>query len=819
MSDQQRKLHPLFRIAAISGVEAAVRLHIERGDDINARDKDGATPLMLAAAKRKKGTVKILLDAGADVSLTDHHGKDASAHALKGGCPETISLLMSNPAPRAGQLGPTFETDQHNENNANESLRESGPRAEAIPEPEAESQATPTSVAITPQEDSSNLINTEPAPNRGPVQPDTIESDQGEQNILDPYIDDSSLDLWEADEEIAAPPSDPAASQSARELFEAISKHKIVDYDTDWSDIDLDLPEKAYAPNETTDRIRNLFLSAIQNSIVYEADITDACDQPEEDRSWDQREEDRMCDQERNLRLTAGELGAIIEETEAFRALNFIEPTSEQELQLAEAIEFFNTLDSGRNDPISPYTRKMGKFELLTREREAEIARKIKEGEKATLHALLQCPAIVEEILATCAKIEDREIRIHQFLETSTEPELLGDGPPDDSEILGIDDEDEDGDEQPDATQTNSAREDRVQTVRAACERLLAEYRLGGTTNTSQGQFKKELIEELTEIPFAIQFRRRLCKQMLALGDQMREIERKARGLLDRECTNTKSSRTEIYAAHRELHLTRQRAGLSLRQLSDLQNQIRESERASQQARNDMLTANLRLVFFIAKKYTNRGLEFADLIQEGNIGLMRAVDKFDYRLGYKFSTYATWWIRQAISRAIADKARAIRIPVHMIEKIDKLSYIQRQALQKYGRELALNELAPLLETPQEKIKKLSEAAHDTISLDSQFEQDPQSHEITSEDAETKSPMKFAEEANMIETIKKTLSELNPREARVIKLRFGIESTNEMTLEEVGREFEVTRERIRQIEAKALRRLRNPECADRLRELM
>jgi len=257
-----------------------------------------------------------------------------------------------------------------------------------------------------------------------------------------------------------------------------------------------------------------------------------------------------------------------------------------------------------------------------------------------------------------------------------------------------------------------------------------------------------------------------------------------------------------------------------LEDLKQINKKMNEGEKSSRDAKKEMIEANLRLVISIAKKYTNRGLQFLDLIQEGNIGLMKAVDKFEYRRGYKFSTYATWWIRQAITRSIADQARTIRIPVHMIETINKLNRISRQMLQQFGREPTPEELAKEMDMPEDKIRKVLKIAKEPISMETPIGDDEDSHlGDFIEDTNVESPLETATTTGLMETVRTVLSGLTPREAKVLRMRFGIDMNTDHTLEEVGKQFDVTRERIRQIEAKALRKLRHPSRSEQLRSFL
>jgi RNA polymerase primary sigma factor len=515
-----------------------------------------------------------------------------------------------------------------------------------------------------------------------------------------------------------------------------------------------------------------------------------------------------------------------------------------------------STLDSefGRTtDPVRMYMREMGSVELLTREGEIEIAKRIEEGLKYMIMAISACPMTVAQILDLAAKIERDELKIDDVV----------DGLMDFNEQLeAMDDEDvEEGEEAEDNSGAIAAENlerlkvaalTRFGVIRRLYTRMLGVLQKEGHKAPKYLELQKKISGELMQIRFAARQVERLCDSVRCEVDNIRQIERKIQDLvvnkggmprpdfikkfpehetslrwIDREiATHTPYSegltrfRQAIVEQQHKLLDLQKRVMIPLRDLKEINKQMSTGEAKARKAKREMTEANLRLVISIAKKYTNRGLQFLDLIQEGNIGLMKAVDKFEYRRGYKFSTYATWWIRQAITRSIADQARTIRIPVHMIETINKMNRISRQILQETGQEPDPALLAEKMEMPEEKIRKILKISKEPISMETPIGDDDDSHlGDFIEDASTVAPIDAAVNASLRDVCKDVLDTLTPREAKVLRMRFGVEMNTDHTLEEVGKQFDVTRERIRQIEAKALRKLRHPSRSEKLRSFI
>ncbi|MDA8329512.1 MAG: RNA polymerase sigma factor RpoD [Betaproteobacteria bacterium] len=544
-------------------------------------------------------------------------------------------------------------------------------------------------------------------------------------------------------------------------------------------------------------------------------------------------------------------------------------PAVADEDVVAEAEAALSTVDSefGRTtDPVRMYMREMGTVELLTREGEIEIAKRIEEGLKHMVQAISACPTTLEQILSLVDKVERDEIRIDEFVDgiVVCEAELveaaanLAAAAEEDEteEVIEEDVEDEDADGSALAAanlaQLKTDAMERFVRLREAVKRKQSALKRHGHTSKQYLDIQAEVSGILMELRFSAKQVEALCNMIRELVETIRSREREILDIAVRragmpreyfikvfpgketdlewlqEQANTGSVWCEgllrqKYAIHERQNALRdlqERVGLPIAALKEINRQMSAGEVRTLRAKREMIEANLRLVISIAKKYTNRGLQFLDLIQEGNIGLMKAVDKFEYRRGYKFSTYATWWIRQAITRSIADQARTIRIPVHMIETINKMNRISRQILQETGQEPDPSELAEKMEMPEEKIRKILKISKEPISMETPIGDDEDSHlGDFIEDTSTLAPMDAAIYDSLQEVTKDILDSLTQREAKVLRMRFGIEMNTDHTLEEVGKQFDVTRERIRQIEAKALRKLRHPSRSDRLRSFV
>jgi RNA polymerase primary sigma factor len=541
-------------------------------------------------------------------------------------------------------------------------------------------------------------------------------------------------------------------------------------------------------------------------------------------------------------------------------------PADDEAIEEAAAALAALDAELGRTtDPVRMYMREMGTVELLTREGEIRIAKRIEEGLDAVRSALAKYPATHEHILKTYELIKAGQARLIDlvvgFIDPNAPDVIAQPQNPTKIDLEAADSDDkaddaDDGDEdEEEAVDTGPDPEEvarRLGSIQKLHQQVLASIAKIGVEDPKTEKLRVKLASEFMELKLSPRMFDALTDQLRSHVNEVRQIEKEIMIIAVRDSgmprkdfistfpKNETSARwlqkhmkagkkysaplgklkDEVERRQKKLMDLEVRFHLPIHGIKDINREVSIGEAKARRAKKEMVEANLRLVISIAKKYTNRGLQFLDLIQEGNIGLMKAVDKFEYRRGYKFSTYATWWIRQAITRSIADQARTIRIPVHMIETINKLNRISRQMLQEMGREPTPEELAVRMEMPEDKVRKVLKIAKEPISMETPIGDDEDSHlGDFIEDQSVSSPIDQATMESLRETTHSVLAQLTPREAKVLRMRFGIDMNTDHTLEEVGKQFDVTRERIRQIEAKALRKLRHPSRSEQLRSFL
>ena len=572
------------------------------------------------------------------------------------------------------------------------------------------------------------------------------------------------------------------------------------------------------------------------------------------------------------------EVHEFVPDTETL-LLNENPASADDDVVAEEAAAALAAVDSefGRiTDPVRMYMREMGTVELLTREGEIQIAKRIEEGMGQVLSALANYPLTTSELLRIYDSISDNGTRLTDVISGFQDGEEAAPPISEEEMPLAADDpdavvgEDEEDDEKKDEEEDEGGEEDeeeqgvvengpdpeetarRFEELRALYHQTQSSADELGLRDAQTQELRQQLGERFLQFRLVPKALDQLIANLHEMAERIRSREKEVMHIcvgkaqmprktfitsfpqnetrldwVDEQIQAGKkyssllaAQRDDVLAAQQRLQAIETEARLSIHEIKDINRHMSIGEAKARRAKKEMVEANLRLVISIAKKYTNRGLQFLDLIQEGNIGLMKAVDKFEYRRGYKFSTYATWWIRQAITRSIADQARTIRIPVHMIETINKLNRISRQMLQEMGREPTPEELAKRMEMPEDKVRKVLKIAKEPISMETPIGDDEDSHlGDFIEDLMVMSPVEAATVEGLRESTREVLSTLTPREAKVLRMRFGIDMPTDHTLEEVGKQFDVTRERIRQIEAKALRKLRHPNRSEQLRSFL
>jgi RNA polymerase primary sigma factor len=676
-------------------------------------------------------------------------------------------------------------------------------------------------------------------------------------SIAEPSFDDEIIDV---EEEIEAEPASDTA-EKVKPLRMKISKAKERALMKEFGLDETVLTEAEM--KQRRDRLKALIKLGKTRGYLTNGEISDHLP-------------DKLVDAEtlEVVIATLNDLGvAVYEQTPDAESLIITDnaPTGSTEEEAEEAAEAaLSTVDSefGRTtDPVRMYMREMGTVELLTREGEIEIAKRIEGGLMDMMAAISASPATIAEILRMANEIREGKVVISTVVDGFANLNEADDyvAEEDFDEFDEADDDDGKGGSKALTKKLEELKNqalERFDRITEYFEKVHKVYDKEGWGTPAYVKVQTALSEELMTIRFTAKTIEKLCDMVRGQVDDVRKKERELRRIIVDKCgypqeqfiaefsgRDKNGKRVESQLLNLKWIEKQAAAGKSwsavmgrnippvqdlqqklmdlqsqvvvpLDELKDINKRMNAGERASRDAKKEMIEANLRLVISIAKKYTNRGLQFLDLIQEGNIGLMKAVDKFEYRRGYKFSTYATWWIRQAITRSIADQARTIRIPVHMIETINKMNRISRQHLQEFGFEPDASILAEKMEIPEDKIRKIMKIAKEPISMETPIGDDDDSHlGDFIEDSTHTAPIDAALQAGLRDVVKDILDSLTPREAKVLRMRFGIEMSTDHTLEEVGKQFDVTRERIRQIEAKALRKLKHPSRSDKLRSFI
>ncbi len=756
-------------MAIFAGVESAVRIHIERGDNLNARDAGGQTPLMLAAARSKPHICKLLLDAGADPLLTDPNGNSALFIAKAAGAREVVSLLepaFSNERQivSADDAFP-FPTDEMPANDDVISVAESdldeAPSQPATPDAAATApplhEITESDVTLdTPDPDHENDIGWPTAPI--PTFVDLIDFDE----------DSATLDLsgWEAEADLSTPDGDPNVLATASEVQNAISEHSPIDISADWDDFDAFLPERAFPlpkadDAEARERLRSLLLRATREGSVPEAAI--------EDLSLND-DQTLNIDAEALLLMVINDLGAEADERHEYSTYKdsfavHVEPreTPDEEQTVDEALAFIDELESRRNDPLRLYQREFQQARLLTADEEIVIGKAMEEGIEAALDAL------VGSITGIAAVVESS-----QLVKSRTKPlRWMSSGTREDVPEL----ETNQGDSlSPKADATDDGTEGDK----------------GSQDDSDEGSLDDELSEFVSNAERLWAIARTLETQptaLKAMREALGSLGLSGSYLLDL----SESGRIAELESAREL---------------------RRSMQSYKDARDRMAVANLKLVQSIAKKYLYSGMPLDDLLQEGNIGLLKSVERFDWRRGFKFSTYATWWIRQQVSRYVADKGRTIRVPVHVYEKVQRIGQVVRVFEIDHGRFPAVIEIAELLDLPARKVAAYMQIAGEPLpihelDIDSLIATDARDEYISQD------PMDIVSDRDLSNVVHKILGTLKLKDENILRMRFGIGVSEAMTLDEIGTQMGLTRERIRQIESQAIRYLKHPGRIDAL----
>jgi RNA polymerase primary sigma factor len=836
----EAQLNRLLKLAALAGVDTAVRLHIERGDDLNARDGSGFTPLMLAARNNRGSTCALLLASGADVGLISPEGRDALSIAQEAKALLAVSAIQAYLNGRIEPVAPT-------ESDAYRTFSDSDGRAmgQMVEETITESAIqrvgeTDWEVEISGPKESSSTS--------ALVEANTCHPLAG---LAAPFIEDNSFASvgdteWEAEEDLLPPTGDPSITIAAEVAQVALSSHTFIDNSADWSEVPVFLPEKSTRLERPVDPdvrwpLKSLLLKAIREGSIPDVDIQSFCE--DEDGGRD-------LSAEGLIHLMLGELNVLADERQVLRTEGLQDPPDESEDQvLSEALSFYDGVSSSADFCSRVYQRDLGKFALLTREEEVVAAKAIEAGLYQVQSALSKLPFAIERILEIYNGFLDGKVRLGEFFGGFREHNVVESVSrvtyESDTSVAELSEADEETllDEAEDPSEVRGE-------VIAQFERLRGRYEKFCEASASDDPMleanvvalREQMAQEFLKLPLNGVAIENLVSQLLCIVDEIDHYETILSDVMVHQVRMSRSDFVDAFAGHEgdlgwsaeliarpmrwaadvavyRASIDAQQEALAtigrklfmpLAEVRIMAATIKAGLAKARRARNIMVERNLRLVIATARRYVHRGEPYMDLIQEGNLGLMKAAEKFQYRRGYKFSTYATWWIRQSITRAIADRARTIRIPVHMVETLNRLQRELREVWQRLGREPRVAEIAIAMDLEPSQIHKLMLLSGEVISLDGQVgEFDLHSRCVAVEELASALPEELVFEQGLCDAVRGALNGLKDREASVLRMRFGIGLDTDHTLEEVGKKFDVTRERIRQIEAKALRKLRHP----------